>query len=329
MSALSTGLRATSRVFSSIAAWFDHNRLPEARETLDSDAVEWPRAIPFVALHAALLAVPFVGISVTAVVICALSYFVRMFAITGWFHRYFSHRTFKTSRFMQFVWSVIGGAAAQRGALWWAAHHRHHHKFSDGERDPHSPVQHSFLYSHMLWFMTRRHFSTDESVVRDLVRYPELRFLNRFDGLVAIGFGVSMYGFGAVVTALFPELGTSAMQIFVWGFVVSTILLFHATATINSFGHLIGSKRFDTGDESRNNWFLALITLGEGWHNNHHFYPVATRQGFKWWEVDVAYYGLWLMERVGLVWDLRPVPRHVHDGHRVPPRSVLQPGASN
>jgi stearoyl-CoA desaturase (delta-9 desaturase) len=323
LSMISTQPRASfaARTLRYVAAWIDHDKLPPPRPGTDPSVVEWPRAIPFLLLHAGCLAVLLVGWSPIAVAACVLAYLVRMFAITGWYHRYFAHRTFRTSRLVQFVWAVIGGTAAQRGALWWAAHHRRHHLRSDQEGDAHSPHDRGFLYSHMFWFMTRQNVATDTDSIRDLVRYPELRWLDRFDGLVAAGFGAATFGFGALVSWLWPQLGTSGLQMFVWAFCISTVLLFHATATINSFGHLFGSQRYETGDLSRNNAFLALITLGEGWHNNHHFYPVATRQGFKWWEIDLAYYGLWLMARLGLVHDLRAVPEHVHEGHRVPPRA--------
>jgi stearoyl-CoA desaturase (delta-9 desaturase) len=311
---------STKRWFRYIAAWFDSAQLPPPAPGVDTTVVEWPRAVPFLALHIACLLVFLTGASLVAIGVCLAAYILRMFAITGWYHRYFSHRTFKTSRTMQFVWALIGGMSAQRGALWWAAHHRGHHLHSDQDGDAHSPHDRGFWYSHMLWFMTRKNVDTDLGAIKDLAKYPELRFLNRFDVLPPILFAVMTFGLGVLLAAIAPGLGTNGLQMFVWGFLISTVLLFHATASINSFGHLVGGQRYETGDTSRNNAFLALITLGEGWHNNHHFYPVSTRQGFKWWEFDLAWYGLLAMQGLGLVRNIRPVPEHVMDGHRVPPR---------
>jgi stearoyl-CoA desaturase (Delta-9 desaturase) len=236
-----------------------------------------------------------------------------MFAITGIYHRYFSHRTYRTSRWMQFVFALLGASSAQRGPLWWAAHHRSHHKFSDMQPDPHSPIRHGFWRSHIGWFMTNRHFLTDYRRIHDFARFPELRWLNRFDVIVPIILAVTLYFVGRLLNYAAPSLGVTGWQLVVWGFVVSTIMLFHATASINSLAHLIGRRRYDTGDDSRNNFILALITLGEGWHNNHHKFRSCTRQGFYWWEIDLTYYALKFFAAIGLIWDLRPVPGKAYD----------------
>ncbi|BFN14294.1 hypothetical protein MspRI1_23050 [Marinobacter sp. RI1] len=234
-----------------------------------------------------------------------------MFAITGFYHRYFSHKTFKTSRPAQFVFAVLGASAAQRGPLWWAAHHRHHHQHSDNEQDLHSPHQGGFWWSHMGWFTCDAGFAMDERRVRDWLKFPELRFINRFDSLIPAAFAVAIYLFGEALALWAPELGTNGLQLLVWGFFISTVVLFHGTVSINSLSHVWGKRRFETDDDSRNNFWLALITLGEGWHNNHHRWPQSVRQGFRWYEIDVTWYGLWLLSKLGIIWDLNPIPAHI------------------
>lgn len=275
---------------------------------LDNSRVEWFRTLPFWGVHLMCLGIIWVGWSWTAVGVAAALYVVRMFGITGFYHRYFAHRTFKTSRWLQFIGAAVSNASAQKGPIWWAAHHRHHHLHSDDEEDVHSPVHKGFLRSHMGWIFTARNAVTNLRLAPDLAKYPELRFLDRFDVLMPILLGVATYYLGVYLEAVHPELGTNGMQMLVWGFFVSTVAVFHATVSINSFAHLFGSRRYATKDRSRNNPLLALVTLGEGWHNNHHHYATSTRQGFFWWELDLTYMGLWLMSKLGLVWGLKPVP---------------------
>ena len=207
--------------------------------------------------------------------------------------------------------ALAGTTAVQRGPLWWAAHHRYHHRHSDEECDSHSPGQHGFWWSHVGWFLTQSGTPTREHLVRDWIRYPELRFLDRHFLLGPALLAAGTLGLGFWLGTAFPALRTSAAQVFVWGFVVSTVVLYHATYTINSLSHRFGSRRFETGDDSRNNWLLALLTLGEGWHNNHHHYPGSARQGFYWWEIDITYYGLKALATLGVISQLRPVPEKV------------------
>jgi stearoyl-CoA desaturase (delta-9 desaturase) len=299
---------------SALRSWLDADATPAGAGSTpdaDLDRVDWLRIVPFLGLHAGCLAVLAVGFSPVAAAVAVGLYFVRMFAITAFYHRYFSHRAFKTSRAMQFVMAVVGNAAVQRGPLWWASHHRKHHRRSDMPQDVHSPVQHGLLWSHVGWFTTRRNHATDLSVVPDLSRYPELRFLDRFDGLVPLALAGALWGLGAWLAHAFPQLGTSGWQMLVWGFCLSTVVLFHATVTINSLSHRFGTRRYDTPDDSRNNVWLALLTMGEGWHNNHHHYPHSARQGFRWWELDPSLWILKLMALLGLVHDLKPVPESV------------------
>ncbi|MBN8716368.1 MAG: acyl-CoA desaturase [Xanthomonadales bacterium] len=289
--------------------WFDSGAVAQGA---DPDRIDWLRVLPFILLHLGCLGVIWVGVSPVAVAVAALLYVVRMFAITGFYHRYFSHRAFRTSRAVQFVFALMGASCVQRGPLWWAAHHRHHHRHADTAQDPHSP-RHGFWRSHMGWFLTRGAFATDLSRVPDLARYPELRWLDRFDVAVPLALAGGLFGLGALLQFLWPDLGTSGPQLLVWGFFISTVVLFHATVTINSLAHRFGSRRFPTRDDSRNNLWLALLTFGEGWHNNHHFYASSARQGFRWWEIDLTWYGLRLLAALGLVRDLKPVPAWVLD----------------
>jgi stearoyl-CoA desaturase (delta-9 desaturase) len=292
-------------------SWLDtwHGR---AERPLTGPArIDWLRSLPFWALHLSVLALPLVGFSWFALAAAVALYLVRMFAITGFYHRYFAHRAFRTSRLVQFVFAFLGNCALQRGPLWWAAHHRDHHRESDGALDPHSPKQGGFLWSHFGWWTAPHNVPTRIDNIRDFASYRELRWLDRFDVLAPTLLGVLMYGLGALLAAFAPGLGTNGWQLLVYA-LVSTIVLYHATFMINSLAHVWGSRRFETGDTSRNNFWLALLTLGEGWHNNHHHHSHSARQGFYWWEVDVTWYGLKLLELLGLVSDLRPVPQRVY-----------------
>ncbi len=278
----------------------------------DGDAdlyrIDWLRCLPFFAMHLMCLGVIWVGWSPVAVGTAVGLYALRAFALTAFYHRYFSHRAFKTSRWFQFLFALIGNSAVQRGPLWWAAHHRQHHAHSDEHGDAHSPSQHGFLWSHMLWFTSRVNFRTNLALVPDLAHFPELRLLDRFDVVVPVIMAVALYALGRVLEGAAPELRTSGWQMLFWGFFISNVALFHATGAINSLAHRFGSRRYPTRDQSRNNLWLALLTMGEGWHNNHHHYPNAARQGFFWWEIDLTYYVLILFSKLGLVWDLKTVP---------------------
>jgi stearoyl-CoA desaturase (delta-9 desaturase) len=299
------GLRA------SLVRWFD-SWAEDGRDTpASAREIDWLRVAPFVALHGALVCVPLVGWSPVALGVALAAYLVRMFAITAFYHRYFSHRAFAASRTVQFLFGLLGASAAQRGPLWWAAHHRRHHRNSDLPSDTHSPARDGFWWSHVGWLLARENYKTRVEEVRDLARFPELVFLDRFDALAPLLVAGLAYALGAALEALAPGLGTSGPQMLVWGFGVSTVVLYHATFTINSLAHTYGSRPYATRDTSRNNLWLALLTLGEGWHNNHHHYPGSARQGFRPAEIDLSYYGLRALAALGLVRDLRPVPVEV------------------
>ncbi len=301
----------------SLIRWFDSEAGIDDISSDHQKTVDWFRIIPFVFLHVMCLGVIWVGWSWTAAMVALLLYVIRMFAITGFYHRYFSHKAFKTNRFWQFIFGVLGNSSVQRGPLWWASHHRHHHRYADQEQDVHSPVQHGFWWSHIGWLTSRSNFATKTKYVQEWMQYPELRWINRFDTVIPILLAIGLFIVGSLLERYAPGLATSGPQLLIWGFFVSTVVLFHGTVTINSFDHMYGTRRFDTQDTSRNNAFLALITLGEGWHNNHHRFSVSARQGFRWWEIDITYYLLVMMSWLKIVRDLRPVPQKLLDAsHR-------------
>jgi stearoyl-CoA desaturase (Delta-9 desaturase) len=287
-------------------AWFDSSRFESSQKSIGA-----VQLIPFVAMHLAVLAVFYVGFSWIALWTAVFLYLIRMFAITGFYHRYFSHKHFKTSRTVQFIFAFIGASSAQRGPLWWASHHRQHHSSADTIDDPHSPRHQGFIWSHTLWFLSPQNFKTRDKKIKDFAQYPELRWLDRFDIIAPFSLAVLLFVVGLIIENYFSYLDVTAGQLLVWGFFVSTVVLYHATYTINSLAHKIGTRRFDTQDDSRNNAFLALITLGEGWHNNHHYYAGSARQGFVWWELDITYYILKVMSWFGLVWDIKPLPEKI------------------
>lgn len=263
-------------------------------------------------MHLGCLGVFVTGGSPIAIGLAIASYLIRAFGLTAFYHRYFAHRAFRTSRWFQFVGAMMGCLAMQKGPLWWAAHHREHHRRSDREGDVHSPHVSGILWSHLGWFLTTRNGPLRSQFVRDWLTFPELRVLDRFAPFVALAYGGFVYLLGEGLSAVWPGLNTNGPQLLVWCFFLSTVALYHATYSVNSLAHLIGTRRFPTADRSRNNLIIALFTLGEGWHNNHHHYPSAARQGFYWWEVDVTYYVLLGLDRLGLIWKLRTVPGHVY-----------------
>ncbi len=285
------------KIFKSFFLWLDSD-VKEGIDDVNGEKIDWLRCLPYFITHIACLGVFFVGISTTAVVVCLTAYALRVFALTGFYHRYFSHKAFKTSRFIQFCFAFIGTAAAQRGPLWWAAHHRDHHKYSDQPEDKHSPYQVGFWMSHTGWFLQNKNFKTNTANIKDFLKFPELVFINRFDVIPPLVYGTLLYIFGG-------------WQLLIWGYFISTVMVYHVTFAINSLTHLLGNRTFVTTDMSRNNWWLALLTFGEGWHNNHHYWPSSARQGFKWYQIDISFMILKFMEKLGLVWDLRAPPPEV------------------
>lgn len=267
------------------------------------EQINWVRNIPYLTLTFSPLLVFWTGVNTQDVILCIALYFARMFFITGAYHRYFSHRSYKTGRVMQFLLALGGTTAVQKGPLWWAAHHRHHHKYSDAPEDVHSPHK-GLFWSHMGWIMCPKFKGTNMNAVKDLAKYPELVWLNKHYLVAPFTLAVGIYFWG----------GASAVVV---GFCLSTVLCWHGTYMINSLTHLFGRRRYVTTDTSRNSLILALITMGEGWHNNHHYYQSTANQGFFWWEIDMSYYVLKVLSWFGLVWDLRKPPEHILNGNRI------------
>ena len=264
----------------------------------DHDDIIYPQIIPFILVHLACFAAIWTGVTWEAVTIAVCLYWLRMFGITAGYHRYFSHRSYATSRVFQFILACLAQSSAQKSVLWWAAKHRHHHLFSDTEHDVHSPRHTGFLFAHLGWIFARKHDTVDLVKVGDFTKYPELMWLHKYELAPAVVL--------AVITFLIA--GWAGLVV---GFFWSTVAVYHATFCINSLAHVHGSKRYVTGDDSRNNWLLAFFTMGEGWHNNHHAYQASVRQGFRWWEVDPTFYIIKALSWIGVVWDLKSPPEAV------------------
>ncbi|MDZ7648345.1 MAG: acyl-CoA desaturase [Cytophagales bacterium] len=269
--------------------------------------------IAFAIIHLMPLGALWTGLTFFDWMVCIFLYFFRMFWVTGGYHRYFAHKSYKTSRWFQFVIAFMAQTTAQKGALWWAAHHRHHHRHSDTPADPHSMKIYGFWYSHIGWIVGPDFKKTDYKVIGDYAKYPELVWLNEHYLVAPTILAVVVTALGGWVNggslmAIFSAAGLSTLFI---GFFLSTIILYHGTFSINSIMHKFGKPRYETGDESKNSVVLALVTMGEGWHNNHHYYETAARQGFFWWEIDITYYILRGLAAVGLIWDLKGVPKHI------------------
>lgn len=287
-----------------------HEVVTPPLSSLNEERVSPRRLSALVFMHVGCVAVYWVGWSWTALLLALTLYLSRAFGLTAFYHRYFSHRSFKTTRWFQFFGGLLGAMAMQKGPLWWAAHHRSHHRETEQAGDVHSPHRHGFLWAHMGWFLTPKNNQLRVELVRDWLRYPELLWLDRLAPLVAGVLGLALYGLGEFIQHVAPRLETNGAQLLVWGFFVSTVALYHATYSVNSLAHLFGGRRFKTADESRNNGLVAILTLGEGWHNNHHRFPTSAKQGFVWWEIDPTYYALVVFAWLGLVWDLRGFPDH-------------------
>ena len=264
----------------------------------DHHDIVYPSTLPFVFVHLGCLAAIWTGVTWQAIALCIAMYWLRMFAITAGYHRYFAHRAYSTGRVFQFILAFLAQSSAQKSVLWWAATHRHHHLHSDTRLDVHSPRHKGFFHSHLGWMLTAKHDATDLGKVADWARYPELMWLHKYEVVPAITLGA----------LCFLIVGWSGLVV---GFLWSTVFLFHAVFCVNSLAHVHGQTRYVTGDDSRNNWLLAFFTMGEGWHNNHHAFQSSVRQGFRWWEIDATYYILRMLSWFGIVWDLKTPPEAV------------------
>lgn len=271
------------------------------------DSLSTLSLIGFILVSSSALIAFFVPFSWELVWIAVASYFLRMFGITAGYHRYFAHNAYKTSRFMQFIIGFIGGAAMQKGPLWWGAHHRDHHRYSDTDKDLHSP-RHGFWHSHMLWFLDPKVDEYDPKKIKEYTKYPEIVFIDKYYWIPPLVYAILLYIGGYFFSG---RDHLYAFSVLTWGYAVSTFFLGHGTWTINSLTHVIGKKRYESGDDSKNHWLLAFITMGEGWHNNHHYYRHSANMGFYWYEYDISYYVLKVLSWLGLVWDLKKPPAHV------------------
>ena len=265
-------------------------------------------SLPFISVHIGALFALTISPSPFALFMVFLMYFIRMFGITAGFHRFFSHKTFKTSRAFQFILAYLATSSAQMGPIWWASHHRHHHKYTDEIEDPHTPTLKGFFWAHVGWIMSPSNVPTKEEYVGDLKRFPELKFLDKYHYLAPFSMAVSLFALGEYMALNHAQYGTNGIELLMWGFFVSTVILYHATFTVNSVCHVFGYRTYDTKDGSVNNWLVAILTLGEGWHNNHHAFPNSERQGHKWYQIDICHYILWSLSKIGIVWDIRDVP---------------------
>lgn len=275
-----------------------------------------------IVFHCLVLAIFFVPVNEQIILWTVITYFIRVFAWEAGSHRYFAHRSFKTSRAFQLFLAVLAASGGQRGPIWWANHHRNHHKTSDQPDDPHSPVHRGKWFAHMGWFMDPRYVDTDLDAVKDLARYPELVWVNKHHYLFPQILLIATYLIGQFTSVLGETgLGLSAL---VWIFVFSTVMSAHATFIVNTFTHgmkinFLNLRRFETSDTTTNSWLLCIPTMGASWHNNHHRFMNSARAGFYWWELDLTYLVLKLLSLFRIVWDLQQVPAHIIEEGKQPP----------
>ena len=265
-------------------------------------------SLPFLSVHIGAIYALTISPSPFALFMVFLMYFIRMFGITAGFHRLFSHRSFKTNRAFQFFLAYAATCSAQMGPIWWASHHRHHHKYTEQIEDPHTPTLKGFFWAHVGWIMSPVNSPTKEEYVGDLMKYPELKWLDKYHYFAPFSLVILLYGLGEFMAVNYAQYNTNGMELVLWGFFVSTVLLYHATFMVNSVCHVFGHRTYDTKDGSVNNFLVAILTLGEGWHNNHHAFPNSEKQGHKWYQIDISHYILWCLSKIGVVWKIRDVP---------------------
>jgi len=251
--------------------------------------------------HIACFAFIYTGVSFVAVMTAFAMYVIRGIGVTGGYHRLLAHRAFKTSRFVQFLFALAGSLAVQGGPIWWVSHHRSHHRDTDTDEDIHSPVTRGMWKAHMGWMITDEAFNENGANSRDLHKFAELKFLQRYYVWLVVLEMIGLFGFGSIWAWVFPESGTSGLQMLVWGFFISTVFTWHVTFMVNSVCHRYGSQPYDTKDASTNNFFVGVLGFGEGWHNNHHYYPNSARHGLRWWQLDTTWWLIRLLQVLGIV----------------------------
>lgn len=240
------------------------------------------------------------GVSLEAIVAAVVLIFVTGFGITVGFHRFFVHRSFKTYRPVAWLLAIFGYMAEPKSLLLWVSEHRKHHRLSDGPGDPHSPQLGGFWHAQVNWLVLRS-YTFDPREVPDLLKRPDLLWLDRH----RVGWYLLGLLLPALICGLIAESAFGALMGFLWGGLFRQFFVRHTTSLVNSATHLWGSKPYSTPDGSRNNFFVALFTLGEGWHNNHHAFPSSARHGLHWWQVDFSWYVIWIMARLHLAWNIR------------------------
>lgn len=260
--------------------------------------------IAFSAMHLACLAIFFVNYNITALFVFLITFSMRTFALTAGYHRYFSHKSFQTSRVFQFILALVGTWASQKGPLWWSGHHRYHHIHSDKETDMHSP-KNGVFQAHVGWVFEARSDEVDPKFIKDWNKYPELVWLDKYAHESFALYLVGLFILGSCISYFYPTLETSGLAFVFWGGILSTVLLYHTTFSVNSICHIFGSRDYQTTDNSRNNWLIALITFGEGWHNNHHKFAYSIRNNLKFWQIDITYMILCILKRFRIVWDFK------------------------
>lgn len=291
-------------------------QIDDAAAHREQGQISWLSAIPFVLVHFGCFAAIWTGVTLESLALAVALYVLRMFAVTAGYHRLFSHKSYATGRVFQFVLAFLAQTTAQKSVLWWAIHHRHHHLYSDTPTDLHSARRRGFLHAHVGWIFQKVNARVDLARAPDLTRFPELVWLHRFELAPAIVLALACFAFAG-----WPGL--------VVGFFWSTVAVWHVTFCINSLAHVLGRKRYVTGDDSRNNWWLAILTLGEGWHNNHHAFQASVRQGFRWYEIDITFYVLKALSLVGVVRDMRAPPADVVRNERPLGRRVIERAAAD
>ncbi len=297
--------------------WFNADYNIESESVNVKTGIDWVGATPFLLFHLMCFGIIWVGWSPLAIWFTVIFYIIRMFGITGFYHRYFAHRSFTANRFFSFLFAFLGCSVMQRGPLWWAAIHRHHHRFADTKDDIHSPLFRGFWWSHIGWILARENKRTRIEYLKDWLKYPEIVFLDEYALSIPFITAFLVYFTGDFLYHYFPVLHTNGLQLLIWGFFVSTVLCSHATFSINSIDHMFGSRRYNLPNTSRNNILMAILTLGEGWHNNHHHYPVTAKAGFYWWEIDITYYLLVALSWLHIVKNLRPLPKEIRDKNHI------------
>jgi len=261
--------------------------------------------IALIIVHLVSLLGFYTGISWTAFVAFLGLYIIRGLGITMGYHRYFAHKSFKTNRFFQFILGLMGSMAVQGGILWWVSHHREHHRYTETEDDIHSPVAHGFWQSHIGWLTNKKAFNAPKIRANDFAKIPEIKFLQKQYVFIQVLQVLGLFSLGSYLQAAFPQLETSGAQLLVWGFFINTVALWHSTFAVNSICHVWGKEPYEANDTSKNNFIVALLAFGEGWHNNHHKFATSARHGLEWWQFDMTFITLRFLEAFGIVSHLK------------------------